>query len=665
MILTVSLLLVFLSYYAFSTSESSFADGPVVTQWKNTGPYGGVITALAIDPNNPSTLFATTHRGFGVFKSVDGGDTWQVLRDLAFETAYSIAIDPVNSDIILIGSWKTIYKSVDGGNTWRKVFTVEEGGSGYEVNTIAIAPSDHSIIYANLKNRGLLKSTDEGKTWKEISVGVDDFDIETLAVDPQNPSLVYAGDFWNEKGVYRSSDGGNHWTPINNGLQDKWGRTASVRALLIDPQDPLTIYAGGNSVYKSTDGGDSWGETDMRTGGCIQALALDTKNPQVIYAGTCSHIYYPGVYKSINGGGTWSRLSQGLIYPDITALAVAPGEEDVFAGTEGAGVFKSSNGGRNWSAANQGITSVSPCHHCVVIDPQNPSTIYVGTFDSGIYKSKDGGLNWEPIYSGLQYLSFRTLVIDPKDHQRLYAMSNYKLYESVNGGDTWQIVNDQLDLGDVLSARITPTSPPTLFVGTKDGMFKSQDGGRTWLKASNGFDDWVWEIAIVPLNPSMMYAAGSHGVYKSRDGGKNWRQLPFYRHLGAYSYVVVDPEDLQRVYIANPGGVYRSDDGGDSWTQMNNGLQPDFNTQIALDSARPNQLYVAAGTRVYQSDNRAQTWSDMNFSLDYERIWINNVAADARTSGSVYISVWGKGLYARRKVTLDEKLHLPLFVHLR
>ncbi len=658
--LSTILMVLILGLGANSTPRSVFADGPVATHWENTGPYGGVITALAMSPSDPRTLFATTAWGYGVFKSTDGGVTWRLLNDFAYETAYSVAIDPNDSNTIFIGSWKAIYKSSDGGDTWRAVFSLDRDANGYEVNTLSIAPSQSSIIYAYLEEGGLLKSIDGGETWNTPNDELSN--VASLAVSPQNPNIVYAG---TGDGVYQSEDGGIHWQPIDNGLKDRWGRNDSVSILLIDPQNPSIIYAGASGgVYKSADGGEYWAKTDMRTGGCIKGLAIDTEDPQVIFAGTCSNISYPGIYKSTNGGATWSLSNQGLDYPDITALAVAPGGKDIIAGTGGAGLFKSSDSGNSWHVSNQGVTSISPCHHCIVVDPQHPSTIYVGTFDSGIYKSEDGGLNWKPIYSGLRNLSFRTLTIDPKNSQHLFAMSNYTVYESVDGGAHWQPINTELNIGDVLSVTVAPTSPPSLFAGTKDGIFRSQDGGHTWSRSSGDQVDWVWEIAVDPGNPATMYAASdsyaASDVYKSVDAGNSWSRL--YTYFGAANAVAVDPANSQRIYAANWGGVYKSEDGGDTWKQMNNGLDPHSYIRMALDSSASNTLYAATGSQIYQSIDGAQSWSDMDFPLNYERLFITTITADARSSGVVYAGVWGRGVYARRQVILNRQLHLPLFM---
>ncbi len=657
--LSAILMVLILGLGANSTPRSVFADGPVATHWENTGPYGGVITALAMSPSDPRTLFATTAWGYGVFKSIDGGATWRLLNDFAYETAYSIAIDPNDSNTIFIGSWKAIYKSSDGGDTWRAVFSLDRDANGYEVNTLSIAPSQSSIIYAYLEEGGLLKSIDGGETWNML--GDELSSVTSLAVSPQNPNIVYAGIYtWDrdKAGVYQSVDGGIHWQPINNGLKDRWGRNVSVKILLFDPQDSSIIYAGTcDGVYKNIDGGAHWTKTNMQR--CIDALGIDPENPEVIFAGTGS-----GVYKSLNGGATWSFSNQGLDYPDITALVVVPGGNDIIVGTEGAGLFKSSDGGNSWHASSQGITSISPCHHCIIIDPQHPSTIYVGTFETGIYKSEDGGLNWMPINSGLRNLRFRTLAIDPKNSQHLFAMSNYTVYESVDGGAHWQPINTELNIGDVLSVTVAPTSPPSLFAGTKDGIFRSQDGGHTWSRSSGDQVDWVWEIAVDPGNPATMYAASdsyaASDVYKSVDAGNSWSRL--YTYFGAANAVAVDPANSQRIYAANWGGVYKSEDGGDTWKQMNNGLDPHSYIRMALDSSASNTLYAATGSQIYQSIDGAQSWSDMDFPLNYERLFITTITADARSSGVVYAGVWGRGVYARRQVILNRQLHLPLFM---
>ena len=189
------------------------------------------------------------------------------------------------------------------------------------------------------------------------------------------------------------------WTAINAGLTSAYGLSApSVFALAIDPSAPATLYAStyAGGVFKSTNGGESWSAIntgfDTRYRIIVSALAIDPSAPATLYAGTSHDVEFgpgDGVFKSTNGGKSWSEINAGLTDPSVLALAIDPrNPATLYAGTLGGGVFKSTNGGGSWSAVNTGLTSTDVI--ALAIDPSNPAALYAGT-GGGVFKSTDGG----------------------------------------------------------------------------------------------------------------------------------------------------------------------------------------------------------------------------------------------------------------------------------
>ena len=212
-----------------------------------------------------------------------------------------------------------LFKSTDGGGNW------SAGGLTSYVFALAIDPSDPSIIYAGTSD-GVFKSADGGVTWSFSGLY---YQVNTLAIDPSNPSIIYAG---TNTGVSKSTDGGKSWLSVLTGLD-----CTVVFALAVDPTNPSIIYVGANcAVWKSTDAGGHWVAILITTSG--PALATDPLNPGIIYVGT----WGLGVYKSIDGGVTLSSINSGLTNFLITALAIDPLNPGIiYAGTYGGGVFKS------------------------------------------------------------------------------------------------------------------------------------------------------------------------------------------------------------------------------------------------------------------------------------------------------------------------------------
>jgi len=309
--------------------------------------------------------------------------------------------------------------------------------------------------------------------------------FSAFAVSALNPQVVYAG---TEKGVFKSTDAGKSWRPVNAGLTDSY-----VFDLAIDQRHPAILFAGtGRSVFKSTNGGTSWRKTSLSNVSAV-ALALHPRNPRVIYAATDD-----GVYKSGDAGATWRRVKTA---PRVFALVIDPQRPaTVYAGS-GAGVFKSTDAGRTWKAMSRGLfprgsASVNERLEgfvsAMVVDPQRPQTLFLGS-ERGVFRSTDGARTWRPANAGL----------------------------TGRGSAPWYYVG---------SLAIDPSAPNTLYTGTSvsDGLFKTVDGGRHWTAIGPPGRGSVSALTLDPTDPETIYAGMSAGAkaFKSTDGGHTWTALP-------------------------------------------------------------------------------------------------------------------------------------------
>ena len=275
--------------------------------WRSIGPEGGSIFALVVDPTDPMTLYAGT-RG-GVFRSLDGGDNWAPINTgLTNLDVQALAINPVTPSTLYAGTQSRlfeagtesgVFRSLDGGNRWANI-----GLTNLDVQALAIDPITPFTLYTGTQSDGVYRSTDKGDNWAPINTGLTNLDVMVLAIDPITPATLYAG---TQSGVFRSLDGGDNWASINTGLA-----VSSVQALAIDPLTPSTLYvvtfAG---VFKSLDGGDSWNERGLAFRS-VQALAIDPSVPTTLYAATCCSSSTIGVYRSLDGGNSWALFNTGL-----------------------------------------------------------------------------------------------------------------------------------------------------------------------------------------------------------------------------------------------------------------------------------------------------------------------------------------------------------------
>jgi len=366
-------------------------------------------------------------------------------------------------------------------------------------------------------------------------------------IDPQTPSTLYAG---TSGGVLKSFDGGASWITANSGLP-----AFSIKTLAIDPQTPSTLYAGtwGESVFKSINGGAFWSTGNNRISEnhihYITDIAIDPQTPSTLYAGTLG-----GVLKSTNSGASWSGASLGLTYKTIDALVIDPQTPStLYASTshdkltnEGAlrgivgVVFKSVDGGASWSAANTGLPDKNIS--ALVVDPQTPSTLYASTneyeyTDEGvfqrvvggaIFKSADGGTSWSAVNTELSAHDILTLAIDPLTPSTLYAGTSEGVFKSVDGGASWNAANAGLNATQIKALVIDPQTPSTLYAGTSKGVFRSNNGGNCWSAVNIGLPaTQINRLAIDPQTPSILYAVTWYGgVFKGRL--VDWEPSPFF-----------------------------------------------------------------------------------------------------------------------------------------
>jgi hypothetical protein len=335
-----------------------------------------------------------------------------------------------------------------GLNEWRS------NGPQEAVWAIAINPVHPNIIYAGARS-GVFKSTNAGASWKKTGLT---HSTLALAIDYTDPNIIYAGigttGFPGNPSLFKSTDGGATWS--DTGVID-W----DINLLIMDPNSPMTLYAGsafrdeeegGIILWKTTDGGESWVDSRIFRVGLAGTLGLSTygwaissTDPQTIYA--AGNLFsnaeiVPGLFKSADGGASWNGT--GLNGTLATAVAIDPSNPDVlYAGIRGRDdhtfrdMLKSTDGGANWFKINEGLRhlrdSTFSYISSLVIDPLEPNILYAGTLGGdtrghGVFRSTDGGANWSPFNTELTELHIHTLAIDPTG-KRLYAATYQGVFD--------------------------------------------------------------------------------------------------------------------------------------------------------------------------------------------------------------------------------------------
>ena len=645
-------------------------------KWIGIGPFvGSLVGPLAVDPQNPDTLYAGTSNG--LFKSTNGGATWNSINS-AIEVI-SLAIDPRTPGTLYAGTYG-VFKSIDGGVNWTAassgLATSSNGGDGpyWDVRALAIDPQNPATLYAGT-GRGLFKSQDGGASWNAAGAGLPTHTVSTetpainrLVIDPQHGNTIYAvGDYYSDIGggilvfttrVFKTTDAGANWNALT---VPSSGPTNSISTLVIDPQKPTTLYAvqsGPPALTKSTDGGATWSTVSATI--AVSTLAIDPQNSTTLYAATVS-----GLLKSTDGGTSWTAAQSGLP-GGIVLLVIDPQHPGTVYATGSGGLFKTTDGGANWIPINSGLTGSTLFVPTLLIDPKSNS-IYAGTGWSGLFvESTDGGSNWSSISPAAPYFWPSALAIDPQNSRTLYAGgSPGAIFKTTDGGGTWTAAYLPGNrYYEIYVLAIDPQNPATLYAGTFGGIFKSMDGGATWNAANIGISisgGYISTLVIDPNSPSTLYASGSPGVFKSTDGGASWNALNIQANH-SITILAIDPQNSHTIYAGGFGAIFKSTDSGTNWTAAGAGLpnNPNWMAALVIDPQNPSTLY--AGTSgmgsdgscdspcsgfhdgVFKSTDGGGTWTALNSGLTATHVF--SLAIDPNNSNRLYAGTMGGGVFA-------------------
>lgn len=522
---------------------------------------GGNAWDIVIHPTNPQVLYLGTRTG--VWMSSDGGATWvQKLNGLIWPKISALAIDPVVPTTLYagttFGTFNHIYKTTNSGDAW----TILNTGipDGVFINAIVIDPTNHLTLYAGTE-QGLYKSTDGGTTWTRSDAGITNGHIRGIAISPANHNNIYAST-WG--GLFQTLDGAATWHLASGGFMN-----AFIKALAFDPTNPAVAYAsvfGG--LYKTIDSGNSWvfynAGLPQDVTVANENVIIDPGNSQNIFVGT----FAGGVFASTNGGGSFFAVNDGLPSGASNGgggACLVQGQLNLFIGIDGAGLYKSTDAGSSWLPRNNGLMNLLIL--ALAINPQNPNVAYLGT-GGGAYVTQTGGNIWLSINNGLPGNPIvRDLVIDPAAPQTVYAAVEGGVYKTVNAGGSWTSISSNLPTPSLWCINIDPTNSSILYAGSMfDGAFKSVNGGASWYPINRGLQDyqgvrWVFDFVVSPLNPQIIYAAvDGTGVFKSLDRGETWAPWNDGLDNRAMYALVADPSQPSVLYAGTQLGVFRATD---------------------------------------------------------------------------------------------------------
>lgn len=639
------------------------ANNGITTRIGETGELIPVF-CLTIDPHNPEIIWAGTHLQTGVFKSLDGGNSWKKMGHGITEqglTLRGFTVDPRTSDIVYtageVGSWEwsgqvltghefdlvkgVVYKTTDGGNNWKKIW---EGDN--LARYIWIDPRNPDVLYVStgIFDReaansdyaagkpggvGILKSLDGGQTWQPMNNGLQNLYIGSLFMHPTNPDILMAGagvvTYPQGSGVYLTTDGGVSWQKTLDAY--------TIGSVEIASSDPNIAYAGNvDEFYRSEDGGQTWrmlstpgirwGPRGVSVGTPID-FQVDPRNPRRVFVDA----YGGGNFVSEDGGETWQTASKGYSGAMVRDIAVdARGAGGVYAASR-VGIFASHNGGEDWTGLAYPPFQENDWH-AVSVNPAEPDQILAGlTCHRVAVFSADGGASWKEVLELSGNVAFRTFVFAPSNPKVVYAgttgflscgsfdpaFPGLGVYASQDGGRTWARANDaSMQEASIAQLAVHPQDERIIFAATYNlGLVTTADGGLTWQPVAPDLFQGksTTTIAFSPSNPNLLFAGRYFGgLLSSQDGGATWK--PSNAGLNPEATVtdiVFDPQNPQVVYISDLfSGVYRSVDGGKSWRAIHKGLDLRAINALALTSDGQHLYAASEGRGVFRLDINGQ-----------------------------------------------------------
>lgn len=402
--------------------------------WRTTGPSGGDIRALVVDPNDPQRFYFGTLDG-QIYISTDGAQNWRLLYNFNRPKLFvdHIIVDPRDSRMLYVATHRHkepggFFKSTDGGRTWREAGALKEEA----LHSLTQSSRNPNLLIAG-SNRGLYRSLDSGESWTQLPTASTPglINIESLAIDPRNSDVIYAGTWYLP---YKSNDGGQSWMSIKNGIVDD----SDIFAIDIDPRNPEHVIASACSgIYETRNAGSSWRKVQgipsqsRRTRAILQHPSL----AGVVFAGTTE-----GFWVSNNGGESWMLTTSKQL--EINSIAVHPNNPQViYIGTNNYGVMISRDGGRNFVPTNGGYSGRFA--NSILPDRERPGRIYATTINTTtgggfFFVSNDSGMTWQPSMRNMpnRLISY-SILQDETDGNIIYLGTNYGLYRSTDRGASW------------------------------------------------------------------------------------------------------------------------------------------------------------------------------------------------------------------------------------
>jgi len=621
------------------------------------------IGALALDPNNPSVVYAgageanasvDSYDGDGVFRSTDAGVSWEPLGLAETRRIGAIVVDPSNSNRIFVAGMgsqfstnpdRGLYRSEDGGANWTKVLFVNDSTG---VTDIAINPVHPETVFCATWERvrhytyrrafgpgcGIWRSINSGTTWTKLSAGLppsnDNMGRIGLAIAPSKPTTIYAQITSGSSlgyvglGLYRSVDGGNTWTQrdvAGSSFPSSFGGFSwYFGEVAVSPNNSEVVYTCGQNILRSSDGGQNFTNVTGNAHVDEHALWIDPANPSHVLMGSDG-----GFFASTSGGSSWTQSLDTPI-TQFYAGTIDPSNASRLLGGAQDNDCMQTTGSINWNSFQFGADGF-----VVLVDHTNPAITFgeyqYGSYGAGPLRStSNGGAGTFASPAGIsgsdRFNWCAPYVMSPGDHNTL-LFGGQRVYRSRNNGVSYSPISPDLTTNNATSLlvystitalAISPADTATYYSGSDDGkVYSSKNSGQSWTDVSAGLPvRWVTRLTPDPFDPQGVYVTLSgfgmdehlSHVYHSTDRGLSWTSIASNLPDVPANDILVDPANTSRLYLATDVGVYTSGNGGAYWYPLGQGMPLQAVVDLTL---HPGARRLAAATH-----GRSQWTLDLN-----------------------------------------------------
>ncbi len=663
---------------------------------------------IAVAPTNPDIVWVGTgeanilrssQAGIGIYKSTDAGKTWRNMGLIDTYTIGRIVIHPKNPDIVYVAAsgheWtdneeRGVFKTTDGGKTWEKIFYISKRVGAWD---LVMDPENTETLYVSMWNRirrpwsdpvpgpggGIFKTTDGGQNWKPLTKGLPNMQrTGRIGIDiaRNNPRVLYA-----------FVDNHNPGRLPKKGERDPYGRLRTGRVLI------------GSEVYRSNDRGETWKKVSPNMDGwggtygwVFGQIRVDPNDEETIY------IMALGLSKSTDGGKTFQRLRYPGMHGDHHGLWICPEDSNYLVNVNDGGANVSYDGGKTWRDFHRNMNLAQ--FYNVAYDMEKPFNVYGSVQDHPTFRvnisyglpRKRGQPNriiqWEVAPGGEE----THIAIDPTNPYIIYSasksqtnrLSRSEYKPGLNGMWTSTKINPQAKAGQpqlrskwLVPVILSPHNPKVVYYGMQY-LFRSEDMGATWEQISPDLSyqdpDKVGEaqyaiphqclttISESPFQSGFIYAGTDDGkVHVTKNGGKDWTDitagLPYNKSV---SRIIASKYDRETVYVTLNGRqdddftdyVFKSTDCGKTWTDISGNIPGGPVNVIREDPTNKDILYVGTDLGVYVTIDGGNTWNVLANGLP--TCYVLDLIVHPRDM-TLVIATHGRGMYVIDDITPIQK----------